>query len=236
MVAPIAGLTDIRQIDEGNIVHVTDTTGLVTITQIKPIAVLFSLPQQDLPELNKVMSQGQLGVQALAADNTTLLDRGHVVVINNQVDQTTGTVQLKAEFPNPQVQLWPGQFANIRVLIDTLRRAVVVPTAAVQLGPDGSLRLRGRPERHRQGQAGHGTPGGRSPGGDRKRCHGVGNGGHQRLRTARRRHQGGGSERRGRRARHRRAGTAAAPRGGAPKGNGQRAQAPAAAPATTAIP
>jgi membrane fusion protein, multidrug efflux system len=139
VVAPITGLTGIRQIDEGNIVHVTDTTGLVTITQIKPIAVLFSLPQQNLPELNKVMSQGRLAAQAFAADDTTLLDRGHVVVINNQVDQTTGTVQLKAEFPNPGVQLWPGQFANIRVLIDTLHRAVVVPTAAVQLGPDGSF-------------------------------------------------------------------------------------------------
>ncbi len=139
VVAPIAGLTGIRQIDEGNIVHVTDTTGLVTITQIKPISVLFSLPQQNLPELNKVMSQGRLAVQALAADDTTLLDSGRVVVINNQVDQTTGTVQLKAEFPNLGVQLWPGQFANIRVLIGTLRQAVVVPTAAVQLGPDGSF-------------------------------------------------------------------------------------------------
>jgi multidrug efflux system membrane fusion protein len=139
VVAPIAGLTGIRQIDEGNIVHTTDTTGLVTITQIKPIAVLFSLPQQSLPALNKSMSRGQLAVQALAADGATLIDNGYVVVINNQVDQTTGTVQLKAEFPNNDVQLWPGQFINIRVLIDTLRRAVVVPTAAVQVGPDGSF-------------------------------------------------------------------------------------------------
>jgi multidrug efflux system membrane fusion protein len=139
VVAPIAGLTGIRQIDEGNIVHTTDTTGLVTITQIKPIAVLFSLPQQNLPALNKAMSQGRLAVQALAADGTTLLDDGEVVVINNQVDQTTGTVQLKGEFPNHDVQLWPGQFVNIRVLIDTLRHALVVPTAAVQLGPDGTF-------------------------------------------------------------------------------------------------
>ena len=127
VVAPIAGLTGIRQIDEGNIVHSTDTTGLVTITQIKPIAVLFSLPQQSLPALNKAMSQGRLAVQALAADGTSVIDNGEVVVINNQVDQTTGTVQLKAEFPNPDVQLWPGQFVNIRVLIDTLRRALSGP-------------------------------------------------------------------------------------------------------------
>jgi multidrug efflux system membrane fusion protein len=139
MVAPIAGLTGIRQIDAGNIVHAADTTGLVVITQIKPIAVLFNLPQLDLPALNKGMSLGQLPVQALASDGTTVIDSGKVVVINNQVDQTTGTVQLKGEFPNLNVQLWPGQFVNIRVLINTLRQAIVVPTAAIQLGPDGTF-------------------------------------------------------------------------------------------------
>ncbi len=139
VVSPIAGLTGIRQIDEGNIVHTTDTTGLVTITQIKPIAVLFSLPQQNLSDLNKAMSRGHLTVQALEADGTTVVDTGNVVVINNQVDQTTGTVQLKGEFPNQSVQLWPGEFVNIRVLIDTLPHAVVVPSAAVQLGPDGNF-------------------------------------------------------------------------------------------------
>jgi membrane fusion protein, multidrug efflux system len=139
VVAPIAGLTGIRQIDEGNIVHTTDTTSLVTITQIRPIAVLFSLPQQNLPNLNKAMSQGAVSVQALAADGATVVDNGNVVAINNQVDQTTGTVQLKGEFPNHDTQLWPGQFVNIRVLIDTLIHAVVVPTASVQLGPDGDF-------------------------------------------------------------------------------------------------
>jgi membrane fusion protein, multidrug efflux system len=139
VVAPLTGLTGIRQVDEGNIVHATDTTGIVVITQIKPIAVLFSLPQQNLPELNKGMAEGTLPVQALAADNTTVVDTGKVTVINNQVDQTTGTVQLKAEFPNLNVQLWPGQFINVRVLINTLRQVVVVPTAAVQRGPDGAF-------------------------------------------------------------------------------------------------
>jgi multidrug efflux system membrane fusion protein len=139
VVAPLTGLTGIRQVDEGNIVHATDATGIVTITQIKPIAVLFNLPQQNLPDLNKGMAAGQLPVQAMAADGTTVIDSGKVTVINNQVDQTTGTVQLKGEFPNSNVQLWPGQFVNIRVLINTLRQSVVVPTAAVQRGPDNTF-------------------------------------------------------------------------------------------------
>jgi len=138
VVAPIAGLTGIRQVDEGNIVHATDATGIVTITQIKPITVLFNLPQQNLAALNKAQSQAPLSVLAVAPDGTTVVDNGKVVVINNQVDQTTGTVQLKAEFPNADTQLWPGQFLNVRVLIDTLRQVVVVPTAAVQRGPDGT--------------------------------------------------------------------------------------------------
>jgi membrane fusion protein, multidrug efflux system len=137
VVAPIQGLTGIRQVDEGNIVHAADTTGIVTITEIKPITVLFTLPQQNLAVLNKAMAKGDLPVQALGADSTSVADNGKVTVINNQVDQTTGTVQLKAEFPNKDTQLWPGQFVNVRVLIDTLRQVVVVPTAAVQRGPDG---------------------------------------------------------------------------------------------------
>jgi membrane fusion protein, multidrug efflux system len=139
VVAPLTGLTGIRQVDEGNIVHASDTTGLVTITQIKPIAVLFNLPQQNLPELYKGMTAGTLPVQAMGGDGTSVVDTGKVTVINNQVDQTTGTVQLKAEFPNSNVQLWPGQFINVRVLINTLRQVVVVPTAAVQRGPDGTF-------------------------------------------------------------------------------------------------
>jgi multidrug efflux system membrane fusion protein len=139
VVAPLTGLTGLRLVDEGNIVHASDTTGIVVITQIKPIAVLFNLPQQQLPDLNRGMAQGQLPVQAIAADGITVLDGGKVVVISNQVDQTTGTVQLKGEFPNSKVQLWPGQFVNIRVLINTLHQGVVVPTAAVQRGPDGTF-------------------------------------------------------------------------------------------------
>jgi multidrug efflux system membrane fusion protein len=139
VIAPIAGRTGIRQVDQGNIIKAADTTGIVILTQLRPISVFFNLPQQNLPDLNKGMAEGQLPVEALTADNTTALDKGKLLVIDNQVDQTTGTVKLKAEFPNANLQLWPGQFINVRVLIDTLRQVVVVPTAAVQRGPNGAF-------------------------------------------------------------------------------------------------
>jgi len=137
--APIAGRTGIRQIDEGNIVRASDPNGLVVITQIKPITVFFNLPQQELPEINKGFAEGPLPVQAMATDGRSVVDSGKVTVIDNQVDQTTGTVRLRAEFPNADLQLWPGQFVNVRLLIDTLRQVVVVPTAAVQRGPNGTF-------------------------------------------------------------------------------------------------
>ena len=139
IVAPIAGRTGIRLVDEGNLVRAADTTGIVILTQLQPISVFFSLPQQNLPDLTKGMTEGPLPVDALTAAGNSTLDRGKVLVIDNQVDQTTGTVKLKAEFPNAKLQLWPGQFVNVRVLIDTLRQVVVVPTAAVQRGPNGTF-------------------------------------------------------------------------------------------------
>jgi multidrug efflux system membrane fusion protein len=139
VIAPIAGRTGIRQIDEGNIVHASDATGIVILTQLRPISVFFNLPQQNLPELNKAFAEAPLTVDAFAADGKTVLDRGKVIVIDNQVDQTTGTVRLKGEFPNPNLQLWPGQFVNVRVLMDTLRNVIVVPTAAIQRGPNGTF-------------------------------------------------------------------------------------------------
>ena len=137
IIAPIAGRTGIRLVDQGNLVRAADTTGIVILTQLQPISMFFSLPQQTLPDLTKGMAEGQLPVDALTPDGKGVLDKGKVVVIDNQVDQTTGTVKLKAEFPNAELQLWPGQFVNVRVLIDTLRQVVVVPTAAIQRGPDG---------------------------------------------------------------------------------------------------
>jgi membrane fusion protein, multidrug efflux system len=139
VIAPITGRTGIRQIDEGNIVKASDALGIVILTQLRPISIFFNLPQQNLPELNKAFAEGSLPVDALGPDGKTPLDTGKVVVIDNQVDQTTGTVKLKAEFPNVNLQLWPGQFVNVRVLMDTLRQVVVVPTAAIQRGPNGTF-------------------------------------------------------------------------------------------------
>ncbi len=135
--APIAGRIGLRLVDVGNIVHASDTGGLVVITQIRPIAVVFTLPQQQLMQINKAFAQRPLTVEIFGADNKTIADRGTLVVIDNQVDQTTGTIKLKAEFPNPDLALWPGQFVNVRLLVDTLLQVVVVPTAAVQRGPNG---------------------------------------------------------------------------------------------------
>jgi multidrug efflux system membrane fusion protein len=137
--APLAGRTGIRQVDEGNIIHATDTTGIVILTQLRPISVFFSLPQQQLGRVNAAFAKSSLPVEALGTDNKTVVDTGKLIVVDNQVDQTTGTVKLKAEFPNPDLQLWPGQFINVRLLVDTLKQVVVVPTAAVQRGPNGTF-------------------------------------------------------------------------------------------------
>jgi len=121
-------------------VHASDTnSSIVTITQIKPISVLFNLPQQDLPQVNTAFDKGPLTVEAQRSDNDAVIDRGVLKVVDNQVDQTTGTVKLKAEFPNPGLQLWPGQFVNVRLLIDTLKQVLVIPTGAVQRGPNGTF-------------------------------------------------------------------------------------------------
>ena len=139
IVSPLAGRTGLRLVDAGNIVHAADTTGIVVITQVRPIAVIFTLPQQRLAEVNKAFAHGALSVEALGDDNRTIIDSGTLTVIDNQVDQTTGTVKLKAEFPNADLQIWPGQFVNVKLLIDTLRQVIVVPSAAVQRGPNGTF-------------------------------------------------------------------------------------------------
>lgn len=135
--APLAGRTGVRGVDQGNYVTAGDTTGIVTITQIKPIAALFTLPQQNIAAVTKALSRGPVLVEALADDGETALDKGALDVIDNQVDQTTGTVKLKATFPNAELALWPGQFTSVRVTVDTLKDAVTTPGAAIQQGPDG---------------------------------------------------------------------------------------------------
>jgi membrane fusion protein, multidrug efflux system len=137
IIAPLAGRTGIRLVDEGNIVRASDAIGIVIITQIQPISVFFHLPQQNMPELTRGLAQGRLPIDALGSEGNPI-DNGKVQVMDNQVDQTTGTIKLKALFPNKQLQLWPGQFINVRVLINILRQVVVVPTAAVQRGPSGA--------------------------------------------------------------------------------------------------
>lgn len=137
--SPIDGRTGIRLIDEGNVVHASESAGIVVITQIRPIAALFTIPQQRLGEVNKHFARGPITIEAIDSENGTLLDRGSVLAIDNQVDQGTGTVQVKAEFPNANLQLWPGEFILTRLYLDKLHQVLVVPSAAVQRGPEGAF-------------------------------------------------------------------------------------------------
>lgn len=138
IVAPITGRAGLRQVDAGNIVRASDANGLVVLTQIKPIAVQFSLPQQQLARVNAAFAAAALPVEVMAGDGRGVLETGVLHSIDNQVDPATGTVKLKAEFPNASLQLWPGQFVNVRLKVETLAQALVVPTAAVQRGPVGT--------------------------------------------------------------------------------------------------
>jgi multidrug efflux system membrane fusion protein len=140
IIAPLTGRTGVRMVDEGNIVHASDAnSAVVVITQMQPISVQFSLPQQDLARVNDAFAKGPLAVDAQRSDNDAVIDSGKLTEVDNQVDTTTGTVKLKAEFPNAQTQLWPGQFVNVRLLLDTLKDVVVIPTGAVQRGPNGTF-------------------------------------------------------------------------------------------------
>jgi len=137
--SPIDGRAGIRLVDVGNILHASDPTGIVVITQLKPIYVVFTLPQQALPAVQKAQAQGKAKVSALAPDNATPIETGELSVIDNQIDQQTGTVRLKATFANPKLSLWPGQFVNVRLMLDTLKNVVVAPSPAVQRGPSGAF-------------------------------------------------------------------------------------------------
>ncbi len=139
IVAPIAGRAGLRQVDQGNIIHASDTTGLVILTQLQPIAVWFSLPQQQIVRVNAAAAKGTLAVDVFGNDGVTVIDTGKLTGIDNQVDPTTGTLKLKAELPNANYQLWPGQFVNVRLKVETLPQVIVVPTSAVQRGPAGTF-------------------------------------------------------------------------------------------------
>lgn len=136
--APISGRAGIRLVDEGNLVRAGDA-GIVTISQLKPITVQFTLPQQQLAQVNRALAAGRVTVEALDIDGKSVIDTGVLQVVDNQVDAQTGTVRMKAEFPNATQQLWPGQFTTVRVQVDTLNEAVTVPMAAVQRGPSGTF-------------------------------------------------------------------------------------------------
>lgn len=139
--APVQGRTGVRQVDQGNIVHSTDTTPITVVTTLRPIDVVFTLPQQSLPDVAAAMSAGRPEVLALpqTGDAQDILDRGRLLVLDNQVDQTTGTIKLKAEFANPNLKLWPGAFVNVRLELRVEKNVVTVPTQAVQRGPNGAF-------------------------------------------------------------------------------------------------
>jgi multidrug efflux system membrane fusion protein len=138
LTSPTDGVTGIRQIDIGNIIHPTDPNGLVTVTQIQPIAVIFTLPEADLPEIQRQMAKAPLEVLAYSQDNKTRLDQGRLLLVNNIINQATGTLQLKAIFPNNARRLWPGQFVNARLLLETRPHGLTVAAPAVQQGPNGA--------------------------------------------------------------------------------------------------
>jgi multidrug efflux system membrane fusion protein len=135
--SPIDGRTGILLLDVGNIVHATDSTGIVVVTQLKPISVLFTLPEDQLPEVQQAMRSGTLPVTALDAGDKDVLGTGKLMLVDNEIDTSTGTIRLKASFPNDRESLWPGQFVNVRLLVRTERNAVTVPSTAVQRGAQG---------------------------------------------------------------------------------------------------
>ena len=137
LASPIAGVTGVRQVDMGNIIHPTDPNGLVVVTQIEPISVIFTLPEADLPEIQQQMAKGPLTVLAYSHDDKVRLDEGKLTLVNNEILQTTGTVQLKADFPNTAHTLWPGELINVRLLLETRRNALSIASSAVQQGPKG---------------------------------------------------------------------------------------------------
>lgn len=138
IVSPIDGRIGIRLVDEGNIVKASDANGLVVITQLRPISVVFTLPEQTLGEIHRQMGGGTLSVLATDRDNRAVLDQGTLAVIDNEIDTTTGTIKLKATFPNKDLHLWPGQFVNMRLLMTTRKGGLVVPAEVIQRGPEGS--------------------------------------------------------------------------------------------------
>jgi multidrug efflux system membrane fusion protein len=135
--APIDGVVGFRQIDIGNIIHTTDVNPLTVLTQIKPTTVICTLPQSYLGLVREAMLRGEVKVSAFDQDGKNQVAEGKLLLINNQIDQTTSTIQLKAEFPNEDQRLWPGEFVRVRLLITTRKNVVTIPAIALQRGPEG---------------------------------------------------------------------------------------------------
>jgi membrane fusion protein, multidrug efflux system len=137
IVSPINGRTGIRLVDPGNIVHAAATTGIVVVTQVQPISVIFTLPEEEVSAIGAALTAGPVQVTTLSRDGNTELDQGTLTLVDNEIDQTTGTAKLKATFANTRNTLWPGQYVNARVLVRMERNALTLPSSAVQLGPNG---------------------------------------------------------------------------------------------------
>ena len=137
--SPITGRVGLRLVDPGNIVHATDTNGMLVITQVHPIAVIFTLPEDGLGQVVSQMKKQQLKVEAYSRDDKTKLEEGKLLTIDNQIDQTTGTIKLKSQFDNPDLLLWPNEFVNIRLFLSERKNALVIPSAAIQTGSQGSF-------------------------------------------------------------------------------------------------
>lgn len=137
--APFTGRVGLRQVDPGNIVHASDTSSMLVLTQLQPIAVIFTLPEDQLPTVSQHMKNSTLQVGAFSRDNQTKLASGKLQTIDNQIDPTTGTAKLKAVFDNKDNQLWPNQFVNANLLLETRKNSTVLPTAAILRGPQGTF-------------------------------------------------------------------------------------------------
>ena len=138
--APISGRVGLRLVDVGNMVHATDQTGLLVITQVQPIAVLFTIPEDNLPPiLKKLQADERLPVEAYDRAGQTKIATGSLLTVDNQIDQSTGTTRLKAVLENQDNALFPNQFVNVRLLLDVRKAAVIAPVAAIQRGPQGTF-------------------------------------------------------------------------------------------------
>jgi multidrug efflux system membrane fusion protein len=135
--SPLTGKTSFRLVDPGNIVHASAAAGIVTIVKLRPISVVFTAPEQDVPRINKALAAGVVPVDALSSDGLTTLSRGHLALVNNSVDQGSGDIRMKATFANEDDVLWPGLSVSTRLLVETLNDVIVVPADAVQRGPNG---------------------------------------------------------------------------------------------------